>query len=162
MTDEKAEDAQAVHIFKRRRAERHGGATLFRCAFMNVGAGQIIFVVLLVAALLAAFVMYFRIKALNRRLEAAVADRTRELEEQTQAAISAARAKSDFLAKMSHEIRTPMNTITGLTELILRKGISSETLDCVADIRQAGVNLLGIINDILDFSEIESDRKSVV
>ncbi|MDR0647762.1 MAG: Hpt domain-containing protein [Synergistaceae bacterium] len=129
---------------------------------MNVGAGQIIFVALLAAALLAAFVMYFRIKALNRRLEAAVAYRTRELEEQTQAAISAARAKSDFWAKMSHEIRTPMNTITGLTELILRKGVSSETLDCVADIRRAGVSLLGIINDILDFSEIESGKMDIV
>lgn len=31
---------------------------------------------------------------------------------------SAARAKSDFLARMSHEIRTPMNGIIGMTGLL--------------------------------------------
>jgi signal transduction histidine kinase/CheY-like chemotaxis protein/HPt (histidine-containing phosphotransfer) domain-containing protein len=122
----------------------------------------IFFVVLLIAAFFAVFIMYFRIKGSNRRLEAAVADRTHKLAEQTEAAISASRAKSDFLAKMSHEIRTPMNTITGMAELILRKELSPDALAYVTDIKQAGANLLSIINDILDFSKIESGKMEII
>jgi signal transduction histidine kinase/CheY-like chemotaxis protein len=108
------------------------------------------------------FVMYFRSRSVNKHLEAAVADRTRELEEQTEAAISASQAKSDFLAKMSHEIRTPMNTITGMSELILHRELSPDVFEYAVGIRQAGANLLSVINDILDFSKIESGKLEIV
>jgi PAS domain S-box-containing protein len=69
---------------------------------------------------------------------------------------AASRAKSSFLARMSHEIRTPMNAIVGMTELASREASGMPMLEYLANIRQAGSNLLSIINDILDLSKIES------
>jgi signal transduction histidine kinase/CheY-like chemotaxis protein len=98
----------------------------------------------------------------NTALEAAVYERTRELEKQTAIAESASRAKSDFLAKMSHEIRTPMNAIIGLSELILREKISSRVREYASGLKQSSVGLLSIINDILDFSKIESGKMEII
>ncbi|GHV43880.1 hypothetical protein AGMMS49546_26790 [Spirochaetia bacterium] len=98
----------------------------------------------------------------NLGLENVVHERTRELEEQTEKANAASRAKSDFLARMSHEIRTPMNAIIGISELALREENVSKTTEYVGSIRHAGENLLSIINDILDFSKIESGKLDIL
>ncbi|MDR1180254.1 MAG: response regulator [Spirochaetales bacterium] len=71
------------------------------------------------------------------------------------------KSKSSFLARMSHEIRTPMNSILGMTELLLRKNISSEINDYLSVISQSGQTLLAIINDILDFSKITAGKLRV-
>jgi signal transduction histidine kinase/DNA-binding response OmpR family regulator/HPt (histidine-containing phosphotransfer) domain-containing protein len=68
------------------------------------------------------------------------------------------RAKSSFLAQVSHEIRTPLNSIMGMSEIILRKDISSELYEDVSIIKQAGNILLSIINNILDFSKMETNQ----
>jgi signal transduction histidine kinase/CheY-like chemotaxis protein len=98
----------------------------------------------------------------NTALEAAVYERTRELEKQTAIAESASRAKSDFLAKMSHEIRTPMNAIIGLSELILREKTNPRVREYASGVKQSSVSLLSIINDILDFSKIESGKMEII
>ncbi|MDR1566098.1 MAG: response regulator [Treponema sp.] len=66
------------------------------------------------------------------------------------------KSKSDFLANMSHEIRTPLNAIIGMSELALQDPSGPVLPEYLANIRQAGSNLLSIINDILDLSKIES------
>ena len=81
---------------------------------------------------------------------------TRQLEEQTEIAVQASRAKSDFLATMSHEIRTPLNAVIGLSELELRGELPESSMENIIQIHHSGSSLLEIINDILDISKIEA------
>jgi PAS domain S-box-containing protein len=75
------------------------------------------------------------------------------------AAMEAARAKSDFLANMSHEVRTPMAAVLGYSDMLLNPRLLQVERDqALQAIRRNGSHLLQIINDILDLSKIEADR----
>src|SRR5260370_40894630 len=49
-----------------------------------------------------------------------------ELIEAREQALTASRAKSEFLSSMSHEIRTPLNPILGMVEPLLRTSYEPE------------------------------------
>ncbi|MBF0140255.1 MAG: PAS domain S-box protein [Magnetococcales bacterium] len=84
----------------------------------------------------------------RRRVEIALA-------KAKEAAETANRSKSAFLAHMSHEIRTPLNAILGLTHL-LRRTCKPEQSQWLKEINIAGQHLMQVINDILDISKIEA------
>ena len=69
---------------------------------------------------------------------------------------SAARAKSDFVAKMSHELRTPLHGVIALTELLTNDLSEEQRLDMTRLIRTSSNTLLDLINRILDSSKYES------
>jgi signal transduction histidine kinase/CheY-like chemotaxis protein len=91
-------------------------------------------------------------------LQEMVRQRTEELQNQTQLAVEASRAKSAFLSNMSHEIRTPMNAIIGMTSIAKNSSDEERKNYCLNKIEDASVHLLGVINDILDMSKIEANR----
>lgn len=85
----------------------------------------------------------------------------RELLLARDAADSANRAKSEFLATMSHEIRTPLNGVIGLTRFLLEDQLTPVQRQHAELIDSSAQSLLGLINDFLDFSKVEAGELSI-
>ena len=82
-----------------------------------------------------------------------------ELRDAVQAAETANRAKSAFLAAMSHEIRTPMNGILGMAQMLMMENLpEANRQDHARTILTSGRTLLNLLNDILDLSKIEAGK----
>lgn len=97
----------------------------------------------------------------RQHLEEMVKTRTAELEDATEVAKNANKAKSTFLSNMSHEIRTPINAIVGFAYLLRRDPLTPRQLDELNKLSAASEHLLQIINDILDLSKIEAGKISL-
>ena len=79
-----------------------------------------------------------------------------ELRAAREAAESADRAKSAFLAMMSHELRTPLVAVTGTLEVLALGELDGDQRGLVDVATRSARSLLGVIGDVLDFSRIEA------
>lgn len=83
------------------------------------------------------------------------------LRQEVDAAESANRAKTQFLASMSHELRTPLNAVLALSEALSSGAygeLNPKQMHCLDTIYKSGRHLLDLVNDLLDVSRIEAGR----
>lgn len=95
----------------------------------------------------------------REHLQELVDERTRELTEARDLAVSASQAKSEFLSRMSHELRTPLNAILGFSQLLENPGeeLSKQAQrEFSKEIHSASLHLLDLVNDLLDLGRIET------
>ena len=79
-----------------------------------------------------------------------------ELGNARDAALEAARLKTQFLTNVSHEIRTPMNGIVGMIDLLLSSPLGAEQQDFAHQARANADQLLAIVNNILYVSNVQA------
>jgi len=104
------------------------------------------------------------LQKIREELEQRVLERTRELQIAKDAAESADRIKSAFLATMSHELRTPLNSIIGFTGILLQGlagPLNAEQRKQLEMVRDSARHLLALINDVLDISKIEAGQVEI-
>lgn len=81
-----------------------------------------------------------------------------ELEKARDDAISAMKAKSNFLSTVTHELRTPLYAVTGLTHILLEENPASHQKEHLKSLKFSGDYLLNFINDILQINKIDADK----
>lgn len=81
------------------------------------------------------------------------------------AAESASRAKSAFIATISHELRTPLNAIIGFSEMLHRdmqtKSAEPRQVEYCRIIKDSGDHLMSLVKDLLDVSKIEAGKLAI-
>ena len=73
-------------------------------------------------------------------------------------ALSASKAKSEFLSRVSHELRTPLNAIQSMAKLGLEDKEINNSTKRFERIVSSSSHLLNIINDVLEMARMESGK----
>jgi signal transduction histidine kinase len=98
-------------------------------------------------------------------LEYRVAERTRELSQAYEQALSASQYKTEFLARVSHELRTPLGAILGYIELMqqgLFGPLSPQQETAIQRTVDNTYYLNSLIQDLLDGAQIEREQLKIV
>src|ERR1022692_3050608 len=102
-----------------------------------------------------------RQRAERAALEAAVADRTRDLAQAPGRAAQANHSKGAFMANMRHENRTPMNGVVGMISLVLDRTKDPEDREQLLVAQGAAQTMIVLLSDILDLSKMEAGKLSI-
>lgn len=112
--------------------------------------------------------MAAEVAAAHGKLAGQVDEATRlaaALEDSRLVAVSASRAKSNFLATISHELRTPINAIVGYTEILslgIQGPLTTAQEESLGRVHTSAQHLLALVNEVLDLAKIESGTMQVV
>jgi signal transduction histidine kinase len=91
-----------------------------------------------------------------------VIERNRQLAQALDAAESASRMKSAFLANTSHELRTPLNIVLGYAQLLAENAkLALDQREFARGINDSARRLLAIINGVIEISRLESAQTSL-
>ncbi|WP_284614448.1 ATP-binding protein [Aquabacterium humicola] len=96
------------------------------------------------------------LRSIRHRLEVDISNA--RLQRAKDAAESASRAKTEFLATMSHEIRTPMNGVLGALELLHRSSLNPRQRRLARIASSSGATLMALLNDLLDQSKMDAGK----
>ncbi len=100
----------------------------------------------------------------NRKLEAEVDLRTKDLVEARDLAMAANQAKSHFLACTNHELRTPLHSVLGYTSLLKEELPATEYAELCSytDLIEKNASvLMSMIDSILDLAKIEAGQMTL-
>jgi len=100
--------------------------------------------------------MAARLQADARELEGRIADATRALMVQKNAAEQATKAKSRFIAAASHDLRQPLHAIGLFTSTLQRRTEGTELQPIVADLTKAVAVMDRLFNSLLDISRLDA------
>ena len=100
--------------------------------------------------------MAARLQADARELEARIADATRALMVQKDAAEQATKAKSRFIAAASHDLRQPLHAIGLFTSTLQRRTEGTELQSVAADLTKAVAVMDRLFNSLLDISRLDA------
>jgi signal transduction histidine kinase/ActR/RegA family two-component response regulator len=96
------------------------------------------------------------------RLQEQVDQQTESLQAAKDAAETANKAKTDFLARVNHELRNPLTALVGSCEILGdHLGDDPVVTKCGDTITACSQSLVDVIDDILDFTQIESGELSL-
>jgi two-component system, sensor histidine kinase len=97
-----------------------------------------------------------QVQTVQRGLEARIAEATRELTAQKQAAETANAAKGRFLSAASHNVRQPMHALGLFVDALKGRAQDGESRHLLECVEACAGSMNGLLNAVLDLSRLEA------